>query len=455
MKRTVLIPGFAMPTIFSRGGCSSVTCLALALLAALWLLAGVARPAAAFRPAMNSQRLMDWGEPFGMHGPFIETAGRSDASVVSSLQDIGVRWIRMISPELREKGRSLHNAGFRLYVGLRGGPERQIQQTVRQYKDIVKVWWVGNEPDFHGNMASYPQYLDTLQRAYRAVKAADPSALVATGGLAHGARMDSSNKSYQFLQWLLQNGGQQYFDILAFHHQGGHEAWADLKNTVALFKNLMQRYNCSKPMFVTEIATHDGAPSSSNPIIGPVSPQSEREQAAGMVKRYVYGRHLGIKVLFWNLLVERHNFANRADSYYNNVGLVHNPANDGKNHKKLAYYSYKMMTDTLEGVDWDAMTLQQTPTGAFVFTARSRIRQEPVYVIWGSGTEFTRVTLQVDPGKTVLAKPAVPGYQSGDEVWNYDLAFPESVITPAQRRGAPSQLVLEVDATPVYVTYAP
>lgn len=51
----------------------------------------------------------------------------------------------------------------------------------------------------------------------------------------------------------------------------------------------------------------------------------------------------------WNLMVERHEFAGQPNSYFDNVGLINNPANDGKSHKKLSYFTYKLMIEKLEG----------------------------------------------------------------------------------------------------------
>jgi hypothetical protein len=79
--------------------------------------------------------------------------------------------------------------------------------------------------------------------------------------------------------------------------------------------------------------------------------KSEVDHAAELVKSYVYPLSLGVKKIFWTYgLIDRHNLGGQGvNNYFDTVGLIHNPLNEGKSHKKLAYYSYKLMVDKLTG----------------------------------------------------------------------------------------------------------
>jgi hypothetical protein len=115
-----------------------------------------------------------------------------------------------------------------------------LTALVKRYNDSpygIKYWELGNEPD---TPVSYDRrgygcwiengdpyysggyYADMLKRAYPAIKAADPEAVVLIGGLAivcdpdnPPAGQDCQNS--RFLEGILQNGGGPYFDVVSFH----------------------------------------------------------------------------------------------------------------------------------------------------------------------------------------------------------------------------------------------
>ena len=97
------------------------------------------------------------------------------------------------------------------------------------------------------------------------------------------------------------------------------------------------------PIWITEMGSYSGNPSD-NP------PQSEQQQAADLLRRYVYPMSLGVQKTFWAFgLVEgfKHN-----DGYFDHTGLIYNgrESNDrGRGVRKLSYYTYRLMTSKLEG----------------------------------------------------------------------------------------------------------
>ncbi len=111
---------------------------------------------------------------------------------------------------------------------------------------------------------------------------------------------------------------------------------------------------------------------------------------------YVYPLAKGVDKIFWTTVLELHNAHGRAKAelslagnkagvdYYDLVGLVHNPRNeDGKDWKKLSYYSYKLMTEKLEGSDWSRIeTVKEGENGVYAYKFVNTGTGATVFVVW-------------------------------------------------------------------------
>jgi hypothetical protein len=117
---------------------------------------------------------------------------------------------------------------------------RFLTALVQRYKAPpygIKYWELGNEPDLplgynRNDFGCWGEARDTyygggyyaemLKRAYPAIKAADPEAIVFIGGLAIVCDPDDPPpgqdcKHSRFLEGILSNGGGPYFDVVSFH----------------------------------------------------------------------------------------------------------------------------------------------------------------------------------------------------------------------------------------------
>ena len=83
--------------------------------------------------------------------------------------------------------------------------KRYAPQGVHAYE----VWNEPNYARFWPSGVSAADYVSMLKPAYAAIKAADPSAVVVTGGL--------SRNDYTFLQQMYSAGAKGYFDAVAVH----------------------------------------------------------------------------------------------------------------------------------------------------------------------------------------------------------------------------------------------
>jgi hypothetical protein len=157
----------------------------------------------------------------------------------------------------------------------------------------VKYWELGNEPDVDHSVLPGDSvfgcwgdendeyygggyYSEMLKAAYPAIKAADPSAQVLTGGLlldcdpAHPPE-GKDCKPAKFLEGILLNGGGNYFDFVSFHgypfyssespegelYYDEHFPSWEARGGVVLGKadylrELMTQYGVDKPLIHTE-----------------------------------------------------------------------------------------------------------------------------------------------------------------------------------------------------------
>ena len=122
-----------------------------------------------------------------------------------------------------------------------------VYQTVSRYKGRVRTWEIMNEPNIHGYDA--PRYFAVLKSAYTAIKRADPTAKVATGGFA--------GIPAEMLEELYALGAARYFDIMNVHLYATHDIrYAPEGNfdarLEALRKLMSSQDDGHKPVWLTE-----------------------------------------------------------------------------------------------------------------------------------------------------------------------------------------------------------
>jgi hypothetical protein len=112
------------------------------------------------------------------------------------------------------------------------GPPRNLQDyadfcgaVASRYRGRIAAYQVWNEPNLKrewGDAAPDPAgYVDLLEACYRAIKTADPSALVISAGLAPTTRSDNvAMPDTEFLRRMYAAGAQPYFDALGAHGAG-------------------------------------------------------------------------------------------------------------------------------------------------------------------------------------------------------------------------------------------
>ena len=108
--------------------------------------------------------------------------------------------------------------------------------------------------------------------------------------------------------------------------------------------------------------------------------------------------------------------------YFCSTGLVNNSRNDdGKSHKKLAYYTYKKMVEVLDGSDWNNIQTIQEKDGVYIYKFTKN--NKPILVAWNDNSTSKTITISGITSSQVKITEAVPKYESGKEVTDYNTAF--------------------------------
>jgi hypothetical protein len=446
------------------------------------------------------------GSPFGIHDPTVP-----DVDKVEDVAAVGAKWVRyagkngmvwdFIEPRRGEFNWTYHdrlyletyrnnikmNVTVTAYNKLDSGSREFgyipkdmnwylefLEKAVERYdgdgiddapgSPVVDVWEIENEPDL--SLAQVPRgFKDTpqnyallLKESYKVIKRANPQAKVAFGGLAgpKGIRKYFV-PALDELERIKDSPTDRYFEIAGFHWSGHFmgdyqkeilpEKTYYFDDAVDEMKEEMEKRGYKNiSIWITEMSYNDGRPFDL-PFLR--KPRTEKEQANELLKRYVYSIGKGANKIFWTKLTEWSNFGGAGvNNYFDNVGLIHNPANDGKSHKKLAYYTYKKMAETLEGSDWNNIQTIQEKDGVYIYKLTKNGKS--IWVAWNDNkkAKTVRITLDRDT-KDVKITEAIPKYESGKDVLNYDTAFSE--IKGVLMESYPMQLQFKLADKPVFV----
>jgi hypothetical protein len=381
--------------------------------------------------------------PFGVFGPYgyemdpgatvitRQTAG-------SYLKDLGASWVQVRYWEEIDVP-----AGISVYSRIGGEAHvdssnitdayrSALRNVIRTYKGQIKYWEVGTEPSgfppprgWKDNPQSYAVF---LRESYSIIKQECGDCKVVFGGLSGvGAGLTEDWPSARFLREVLAAGGGKYIDAFEFkqHHYMAKD-YRIIKKRMDVYRKLFSEVGIDlkrMPVFL-ETATHDGAPSEpAGSLLSkiPLAPQTESEQAAGLFRIYIYSIAQGIDKVFWNLLIERYNFGGNPGSDFNHYGLIHNEKNERLSHRKLAFFTFKKMTEILDGADWKGIQIVQDQDDLFL----CRIPKKG-HVVWAAWSDRQNVRPMIVSGITsaaVVMTTMVPTAATGKNVIDYARSF--------------------------------
>ena len=231
----------------------------------------------------------------------------------------------------------------------------------------VKHWQVFNEPDF--TPKAWEEYAHLVEITYKAVKDACQECNVLIGGMA------VLPEFHNFYIPILKKFKGKYIDIFDFHHFGEAWEWLEYVDIVDIIKKgLSENGYDNIEIWTTETGTHSGKPVN-------LREQTEREQAEGLIKRYVYAMSVGVKKIFWAFGITE-GFADR-NIDFDYTGLIYDGKGSGDlgcGKKKLSYYTYRMMTEKLEGSNYSKIECLEL--GERIYAYRFSKQGKFIYVLW-------------------------------------------------------------------------
>jgi len=246
--------------------------------------------------------------------------------------------------------------------GSEGGNKRlHLQNSIR-------YWQVSNEPD--QRTGDWEGYAHLLEITYKAVKESCPECKVVIGGLS-----SYPEGFYNFYMPIFKKMKGKNIDVFDFHVFGESWAWLAYKNRVETIKRgLFENGYQNTEIWMTETGTYSGKPKN-------LRNQTEKEQAEGLIKSYIYAMSLGVRKIFWAFgLIE--GFID-ADVDFDHMGLIYDGKgwdDPGHGTKKLSYYTYKMMTEKLEGSNFSRVETLNLDDRVYAFQFNKKGRN--VYVLW-------------------------------------------------------------------------
>lgn len=303
-------------------------------------------------------------------------------------------------------------------------------------KNPIRYWQVGNEPT-----ALIKKNFSGLQHiTYSVIKETCPNCKVIIGGasqpiLQRGGEFETKPDLY--FKWFVENYepilkelNGRGFDIFDFHWYGKADGdYKKIKPVYEGIKEILKKYNFSEvEIWVTEAGSYSGAPAPSGPL-GSFPFQSEKEQAADYFKRFVFSLSMGIKKLFPAFgLIE--GFMND-DGYFDHTGLIYDGRGSGdlgRGVKKLSYFTYKKMTEVLEGSNWGSTETVQEKEDIYIYKFNKS--GKPIWAAWNDQKEPKTVRLTINNSiKDIKIVEVVPKYEFGKDVVNFITAFNEVTWT--------------------------
>ena len=281
----------------------------------------------------------------------------------------------------------------------------------------TKAEWVQN---------SWEDYAYLLEIAGAEIKSSCADCKFLIGGMIDVTGDDQNLILNEFYKPILERLNGRYIDIFDFHYYGlgSGGGYKYSKPTHDLVRNLLDNsgYNDAE-IWVTETSTYNNQPV--NELNIPAPYQSEEEQASDLIKRYVYSLSAGVKKIFWALGMVEGEYPLDNNDRGDNDGLIYDgvgPNDLGYGTKKLAYYTYKKMTETLEGSDWNNIETIQESGGIYIYKFNNNGKN--MWVAWNDNSGSQTVSLS-DLGITGSAEvtEAIPKYDAGLDVTDYSTAF--------------------------------
>jgi hypothetical protein len=238
---------------------------------------------------------------------------------------------------------------------------------VKEVGAPIRYWQIGNEENGSwGTSCSPEEFARRVQIIAVGIRQACPDCTVVMGGLLDRPEMgDWALEPY--LRQFLAAGGGEWIDVYTFHYYGlaqphprlpSAQTYRTGEELVGKMRRVLAKFGYQdRPIWCSETSTYSGR-------VGEIF-QSEEEQAADLVKRFVLLYSLGVEKTFWTFLVEPR-YEGTGVGFFDQAGLIYDgfgPYDRGVGVKKLSFFAYRELAARLreaeliglweeEGVSW-------------------------------------------------------------------------------------------------------
>lgn len=285
-----------------------------------------------------------------------------------------------------------------------------VKEIVRHYsarqRGSVRYFELVNEPAVPSYWDDTPEnYALLLRSTYQAVKEADPHALVVFGSIPVEVVVNQPSRQDFFrkvLSYRYDDGSkaEDYFDLIDIH------IYDDAESFEKYVKKVNGWLTRAKPMIMTETGTTSD----------PKYEGSLEKQARDVVKRFVTALSLGFKKVYWQPFSDHKTLGAGGTDRFDKMGLV-----DMESNPKLSYYTYKKMVEVLEGSDWNNIQTIQEKDGVYIYKFKKGSKN--IWVAWNDNSNSKQITISGISSNSVKITEAVPKYETGKEVADYNTAF--------------------------------
>jgi len=249
----------------------------------------------------------------------------------------------------------------------------------------------------------------------KAVKQADPEAKIVLGAeISNGSSLSSRIKSV-----ILGLNREKVFDVVDLHYWRSTNDWK-LNSTQEMRSLLDSEGYTDVEIWSTEHGTYVNQPVSPPPQI-PF--QTESDQAASLIKRYVYNLANDVDKIFWNNLVEWSCFDEVCGGVFDNMGLISDGKNSGDtdtlNIPRLSYYTYKLMADKLNNSDWDNIQIISEDDlffDVYLYKFINKQTNKKTLVAWSENPAPIQITIPNINSDQVKITSAIPNTNNGADL---------------------------------------
>jgi hypothetical protein len=267
-----------------------------------------------------------------------------------------------------------------------------------------KKWW-GGTPE---------EYADLFVKTHAAIKSASPDAVIMTYGANMPANIkkggvDAITKPVLKEIKRLTKDMPDFSFIYAIHYYNTRDLNAYVE-TIEYTRNMLDEHGFENtPIAITDMA----------PFLSRNDSLKEQKLAQSIVKTYVVGFAHGMKKIIWAQLSDGLEYGKRFEA-----GLISTPSmgpGDMTHYKNLGFYTYELMVDKLEGIDWGNIQTVQESDGIYIYKFTKS--NKPIWVAWGDYSKI--INLKVNSDKVTITE-AIPDAENNAQL-NKEASFKTEV----------------------------